>query len=584
MTMVKKKLIAGFVIGALAFLCGCSDGQLPPTNSQTTDSATVTESPAIKKDIWAVRSGRAQFVICYEDANYKSTAEDLASLLKAKTKTEFSVIRGTRLLNGRSAIFVGEVVDDSLKSVYREKGISYSGYGAVYANGNVYLCGYTAETVDRAMRKFMSGLVAEDTAKGEDGKPQTFFSESMFFLYQPIYEVVDAFLLGAPLSAYRLVIPSDAGSTLQEAVRIFQTSVGEKTGVVLPIVNDRTEATAHEIVIGFAKSRSVSATLRDSYGLLDYQLAGADGSIAVGYGGKIALIAAGTDLLNRISAKSADTVSVTANAKETLLRNSAVERSDETDYRFMSYNLLGVQETGTHCSLQMRTDLAAEYILAFAPDSVGVQELNGGNRSCMEKTGLLDTYTLVSFAGFGSPWVSTLYKTAKYDLLESNCISIQVHDSQNYFMTWVALKDKATGQVVIHANLHLDYSSAKNRLEQAVLVNAELKRAMAKYPGAMLGMSGDYNTTADVTDLFLALENGTGLRDAQELLPDDRNDADRNSCPGVCTPGALLLGSPIDHILINTDTTEALLHDVIQDDLVCHASDHYPVIVDVRKA
>lgn len=582
MTMAKKRLIIGLIAGALAFLCGCSDGQLPPTDSQTTDSATVTESPAIKEDIWAVRSGKAQFIICYENADCRSTAENLASLLKAKTKTEFSVIRGTGLLNGRSAIFVGEVADDSLKSVYREKGISYSGYGAVYANGNVYLCGYTAETVDRAMRKFMSGLVAEDTAKGEDGKPQTFFSESMFFLYQPTYEIVDATLLGAPLSAYRLVIPSDAGNTLQETVRIFQTLVGEKTGVALPIVNDRTEVAAHEIVIGFAKSRSVSATLRDSYGLLDYQLAGADGSIAVGYGGKIALIAAGTDLLNRISAKSADTVSVTANAKETLLRNSAVERSDETDYRFMSYNLLGVQETGTHCSLQMRTDLAAEYILAFAPDSVGVQELNGGNRSCMEKTGLLDTYTLVSFAGFGSPWVSTLYKTAKFDLLESNCISIQVHDSQNYYMTWVALKDKATGQVVIHANLHLDYSSAENRLEQAVLVNAELKRAMAKYPGAMLGMSGDYNTTADVTDLFLALENGTGLRDAQELLPDDRNDADRNSCPGVCTPGALS-GSPIDHILINTDTTEALLHDVIQDDLVCHASDHYPVIVDVRK-
>lgn len=583
MTMAKKRLIIGLIAGALAFLCGCSDGQLPPTDSQTTDSATVTESPAMKEDIWAVRSGKAQFIICYENADCRSTAENLASLLKAKTKTEFSVIRGTGLLNGRSAIFVGEVADDSLKSVYREKGISYSGYGAVYANGNVYLCGYTAETVDRAMRKFMSGLVAEDTAKGEDGKPQTFFSESMFFLYQPTYEIVDATLLGAPLSAYRLVIPSDAGNTLQETVRIFQTLVGEKTGVALPIVNDRTEVAVHEIVIGFAKSRSASASLQESYGLLDYQLVSADGAVAIGYGGKIALIAAGTDLLDRISAKDADTISVTSSAKETLLRDSAVERSYETDYRFMSYNLLGVQETDTHCSLQMRTDLAAEYILAFSPDSVGVQELNGGNRSCLQKTELLDTYTLVSFAGVGSPWVSTLYKTAKFDLLESNCISIQVHDSQNYYMTWVALKDKATGQVVIHANLHLDYSFAENRLEQAVLVNAELKRAMAKYPGAMLGMSGDYNTTADVTDLFLALENGTGLRDAQELLPDDRNDADRNSCPGVCTPGALS-GSPIDHILINTDTTEALLHDVIQDDLVCHASDHYPVIVDVRKA
>ena len=63
--MAKKRLIIGLIAGALAFLCGCSDGQLPPTDSQTTDSATVTESPCNKGRYLggSVRKGAVHYLL-----------------------------------------------------------------------------------------------------------------------------------------------------------------------------------------------------------------------------------------------------------------------------------------------------------------------------------------------------------------------------------------------------------------------------------------------------------------------------------------------------------------------------------------
>lgn len=576
-----RMLLPIFLCCSLLF-AGCSGGKPDDSNETTVASETTGQIIDSVEVIYAVKAGEPQFVICYEDPSCLEQADYLNTMLKAKTKVDFPVIKGISLLNGRKAIFVGKTAEETLNAVYREN-ISYAGYGAVYDNGNIYLCGYDSDHVSRAVRKFLSQMVTENVTRDADGKVQAIFSKSMFFIHKPTYEISDATLLGVPLSSYRFVIPSGAESTLQETVGLIAEAIGERTGLVLEISQDTAEAGEHEIVIG-AANRSVSKSLSESNELLEYRLVSDGNSVAVGYGGKIALFAAGADLLNLIASGDAGAVSLTANAKDTLLKDSAVDLSEGGEYRYMSYNLLGSKQEELHCSTQMRTDLAAEYIRAFKPDSVGLQELNAGNSICLMRTGLLDSYTLVSFEKVGSPWVSTLYQTAKYDLLESNCIRIKVNQSQDYYMTWVALRNKSTAKIYIHANLHLDYSSQENRLKQAALVNAELKSVLQKYPDAVLGMSGDYNAKSDNTALFSALGSGTNVQDAQLLLPADRNDADCCSTFEYVCISVSRSGTPIDHVLINTATTTALLHDVIQDSLVCHASDHYPLIVDVRTA
>ena len=136
----------------------------------------------------------------------------------------------------------------------------------------------------------------------------------------------------------------------------------------------------------------------------------------------------------------------------------------------------------------------------------------------------------------------------------------------------------------IHGNLHLDYRGDTYRAKQAELVNAELKKVIQAYPDAIIAITGDYNCKW-TNSVFTKLVNGVDVTDAATVAPAGKADNKHKSYYKLCQLAKLETGAydAIDHILVSKNTADVKRHKIIYDALVCHASDHYPVVVDIAK-
>ena len=148
----------------------------------------------------------------------------------------------------------------------------------------------------------------------------------------------------------------------------------------------------------------------------------------------------------------------------------------------------------------------------------------------------------------------------------------------------MALKDNATQEIYIHGNLHLDYRGDSYRAKQAELVNAELAKVIASYPDAVIAVSGDYNSRWS-SSVFTKLVGSLDMNDAAMAAPSGMADNKHKSYYKLCQPAKLEVGSydAIDHIIVRSSTSDVKRHKILYDALICHASDHYPIVVDIAK-
>ena len=193
-----------------------------------------------------------------------------------------------------------------------------------------------------------------------------------------------------------------------------------------------------------------------------------------------------------------------------------------------------------------------------------------------------EKYEEFTFGKSGGLMISTIYRKDKYSVKDWGMKSLKVSGGQDYYFTWLLLENKTTGDTYIHANLHLEYRSDALRLEQAAMIQPEIDSIMAEYGDAVFVMSGDYNARLnDSPAIFETMAGENHLSSAALVAPEGKNDSNKKSYVGLCVDGGNATGQPIDHIFVNTDTTEVLLHKIIADSVICHASDHRPVLVDV---
>ena len=185
------------------------------------------------------------------------------------------------------------------------------------------------------------------------------------------------------------------------------------------------------------------------------------------------------------------------------------------------------------------TSSVVSTIVDASPDVVGLQEdddtwykdgaflgfIGGTNHLAgLETAG----YTSTNFSGYGDERLNIYYKTAKFDLLEKgtklfidlsneegfkdvepNFAEYHKYDTKDKgrFFSYVVLKDKTSGAIVLVVNTHLHYT-AKNtefsdavntnlRAGQAKLLNAWMDSKLAQYPNQIV--VGDLNNTPGTT-------------------------------------------------------------------------------------
>ena len=172
----------------------------------------------------------------------------------------------------------------------------------------------------------------------------------------------------------------------------------------------------------------------------------------------------------------------------------------------------------------------------------------------------------------------TLYRKDKYDLKDHNIIDL----GNNYAFQWALLENKTTHERYIHGNVHYHYNTDADRLPQAEQVNAELKRVTEKYPDAAIAVTGDYNTCLD-SPVHEKMTEGLNMKSAVTVAPENMRDYNTLSWHTLdLTAFETDRNEQLDHIMVTTDTVEVIRHKIVHDGLIASATDHYPVLIDIR--
>lgn len=228
-----------------------------------------------------------------------------------------------------------------------------------------------------------------------------------------------------------------------------------------------------------------------------------------------------------------------------------------------------------------RSSQFADELLALAPDSMGVQEMNSiwvGRLSA-----LADEY-----AYYGEPRddISSVKETEmsgifylkdKYDLLESDTFWISetpevmsIYPGAGCYRTcsYVVLRDRETGFTYAHLNTHLDNVSAAAQNLGGELIVQKAQALDEKYGGNLtMVVTGDFNQY--VTGEACAALLGAGFQNASDVAPGAENQVTYHGW------GEITSGQPIDFIFYSGELQAQNYTVYTEKTGRAYTSDHY---------
>lgn len=578
------KRFFALLLAGLLLLCACGRGEDggDRTDSPASDTASaepVTEHPQPGVTVALIRDGKPQYTIFCGNSAYLSYAESLQDKLFEKYGVAFPLSRRVGEPESRPCIVIGQTgVTDA--GIYSD--LTYSGYAVKTAGAHLYVCGYNTDTVGKAVQYWLSTMTKSYATRNAEGKVSVTLPDATLFVRNPKYLKPDCTLFGQPLSGYRLVLPADSGETERNLAENFQREIGINTGAYLPVFADTEAETEPEIRIGRV-TRASSAALypsgADTFARGDFRVESSGTTVSVGYNGAGALYAALNLLLTDCYNSRTEAYSLTSSLKASYLGAQPLDLTDGADIRIMSINTLFANGhiKGSRFNDRTRIEVIGDYCLAFLPDSVGLQECIINNNVKYLDPVISEVYAWVPYDAVTSG-EKTLYRKDKYELKDHNIIDL----GNNYAFQWALLEDKATHEQYIHGNVHYHYNTDADRLPQAEQVNAELKRVTEKYPGAAIAVTGDYNTCLD-SPVHEKMAEGLNMKSAVTVAPEQLRDYNTLSWHALdLTAFETEKNEQLDHIMVTTDTVEVLRHKIVHDALIASATDHYPVLIDIR--
>lgn len=578
-----KRFFALLLAGILLLTaCGGAENGGDRTDSPTSDPAsgeTVTEQPQPGTTVSLIRDGEPQYTILCGNSDYLPYAENLQDKLFEKYGVAFPLTRREDTAESRPCIIVGQTGGTDAE-IYGD--LTYNGYAVRTSGAHIYVCGYNADTVGKAVQYWLSTMTKSFATRNGEGKVSVTLPDSTLFLRNPKYLKPGCTLLGKPLSDYRLVLPADCGETERNLAENFRSEIGGSTGAYLPIVADTEAATDSEIRIG-RTSRADSAALypsgADTFARGDFRIESNGTAVSVGYNGAGALYAALDLLLADCYGSRTEAYRLASSLRASYLGNQPLDLTDGADIRIMSINTLFANGhiKGSRFNDRTRIEVIGDYCLAFLPDSVGLQECIINNNVKYLDPVISDVYAWVPYDAVTSG-EKTLYRKDKYDLKDHNIIDL----GNNYAFQWALLENKTTHEQYIHGNVHYHYNTDADRLPQAEQVNAELKRVKEKYPGVAIAVTGDYNTCLD-SPVHEKMTEGLNMKSAVTVAPENMRDYNTLSWHTLdLTAFETDRNEQLDHIMVTTDTVEVIRHKIVHDGLIASATDHYPVLIDIR--
>lgn len=239
--------------------------------------------------------------------------------------------------------------------------------------------------------------------------------------------------------------------------------------------------------------------------------------------------------------------------------------------KVMSYNILATDTTvnGVSRKISERLPLLLQTIQEYQPDIIGMQEYNYQWVDLLHDTGKMPSnYSVVqglstknhTFADASGTWDllnPIYYRNDKFDLLDSGAAFLTpdgLHTTKQWdsinmtrTITWVVLRNKATGEVTNVVNTHLILSGKQGRVEQVKLVYQKGAELQAKYGGGIITM-GDHNMVEN-SEPYQAYVNGGVVVDSKYQTT---NHNSISSCTNFKAKSETY-GGPIDFIFVSPE-------------------------------
>lgn len=505
--------------------------------------------------------------------------------VELQIKDDFLILGAEDTGESEYEILVGYTDRKECKEYYADVRINDTGYALV--GKKLLMLGYSNTAVSESVALFRSDVLRQ--AEGKDTVMQTENNKIVSGIYDN-----DTFLLnGVNIGEYTIIYPNACVKGEYEIATYLQYYITALTGYVVRCEDDITDPTQYEIQIGdTSRITEDMKSARDSMGYKKTQayIGKLDNGLWLYGNGKSGFYAAFSKLLKAISVND-KTVSIDIAASE-------CENIQELDLSVMEYNVyFDLKETKRDPQDVITT------VKQKSPDIFGLNEAGTGWIALFKADSEISSKYDCAEGKAAEKSADTLYnpifyRKDKFELVEVGTKWLSgTPDRMSMFpgakhykiMTYVILKDKATGTEFMYINAHLDGSNevdaqvdlATVRFKQSQVIND----FAANYTHLPIVMGGDFND-APSSSTVRKITNNTRFKYCMDAAKSKVDIGTTKTVSSNFNP--LDKGSVLDYMFVTTDSVTVKLYEQVDNSyrdaegkITGCPSDHLPVYAEV---
>lgn len=496
--------------------------------------------------------------------------------VKLEIKTDKVVEGSDTFCESEYEILIGSVGREESREFHRT--VKSDDYGYALAGKKILIVGHSQETADKSVTQFRINILEKMT----DG---ALLKSGDSNITRGKYKYDTLTLCGKDISEYTIVYSQWNDKGEKDVATYLQGWITEKTGYVLPIESDITEAEGSEIMIGDV-THATDAMRADmntaGYAAGKSYLAASDGRVWLMGANRTAIYLAFTRLL--------DTASYSDGNMTLSLDAPVCSEVKELDISVMSYNV--------YYDLSEKNRNPDDVIASVNEKAPDVFGLNEAGKDWIDKFNADADIKSAYACAEGKPtdkaddasYNPIFYKKDKFELVESGTkwlsstpdVMSKYSDAKHYkILTYAILKDKASGAEFMYVNVHLDGSgdsAAHTALAEVRKKQVEVVKSFAAdYVQLPIIVGGDFNASAS-SAVIASMGNGR-FKYCMNMALDtvNINSTDVNSEFNSITSGVIF-----DYIFVSTDCVGVKKYEQWDNKTNGkYPSDHLPVIAQV---
>lgn len=484
-------------------------------------------------------------------------------------------------------ILVGETNYAESKQVLAD--LNYGDYKITTVGNKIVIAAFSSDEISRAIN-YITGTMFKD--KDAQGNRTMVITDYEFHAKRYINEVT---INGVDLKEYSIVygtVGSDDDYNLTNA-KIIREAFSGKAGYLIPLIKDTDECkTARKIYVGTKFNKLPASVQVPVVDALKYTFKTVGQDFFIMGGGLLSNQIAVQEFVSRFFYKRPDDGKVNiVDVDGDFLNVKECPKTAGTEFRVMTYNIMAQWSGwgGDYMPVVQRFEAFKAVMDIYDPDVVGLQEVSEHwSNQILDEYGSEYAYIYQKTPDGKYINLSTIiYKKDKFDVIDKGLQYFSFNGpNQIRLVTWVILKDKATGKQFAFFNTHWKFQESdgtnaereSHSIENAVIIN----KVMADHPDVKYAFStADYNTvlTHQYCINFLKSANLVNSLDIAKAAGTLKNEVGGCGSLGVSRINNTGGGS-IDNIFV-TNNMKVLRHETILWNLVEHVSDHSPKYADI---